>query len=103
VVREISSDNRRKPGASQDSSARTVVGERKAMSLLQDITALSKPYLGAEAEPFIARQCKTYLNIDPAALEKKHLAALADWVETGAARFVDNAKAKELAAKIARL
>jgi hypothetical protein len=72
------------------------------MSLYQDITTLSKPYLGAETEQFIARQCRTYLNIQPEALEKKHLAVLAEWVEMGATRFVSSDKAKELAAKIAR-
>lgn len=72
------------------------------MSLYTDITALSKPYLGPAAEQFIAKQCQTYLNIAPTALTKAHLADLSMWVDTAGRRFMDAAKCKELAAKIAK-
>lgn len=72
------------------------------MSLYQDITTLTKPYLGPAAEQFIAKQCQTYLNIDPASLTKAHLKDLAMWVDTAGRRFMEGAKCQELAAKIAR-
>jgi hypothetical protein len=72
------------------------------MSLYQDITALSKPYLGPAAEQFIAKQCRNYLKIEPELLSRRHLAELAKWVETAGTRFMAEAKSIELAAKIAR-
>jgi hypothetical protein len=72
------------------------------MSVYQDVTTLSKSYLGPAAEQFIARQCQSYLKIEPQSLTKQHLAELAKWVEVGGTRFMDEAKSKELAAKIAR-
>jgi len=42
------------------------------------------------------------LKIDAANLSKSHLAELAKWVEVGGMRFMDEAKSKELAGKIAR-
>ena len=72
------------------------------MSVHQEIMTLSKPYFGPAAEQFIARQCEL-LKIDPQALGKQHLPALAERVEVGGLRFMDEAKSKELAIKIARL
>jgi hypothetical protein len=63
---------------------------------------MSKPYFGPAAEQFIARQCQLHLKIDAPALGKTHLAELAKWVEVAGLRFMDEAKSKELAAKIAR-
>ncbi len=72
------------------------------MSLYQDITSLTKPYLCPAAEQFIARQCQLFLKIQPEALSKQHLAELARCVEVGGVRFIEESKSKELAAKIAR-
>jgi hypothetical protein len=63
---------------------------------------MSKVYLGPAAEQFIARQCRLHLKIDPADLGKTHLPELAKWVEVAGMRFMDEAKSKELAKKIAR-
>ena len=54
-----------------------------------------------DTEQFIAKQCKLYLKIEPDVLSKQHLKDLAKWVEVGAMRFLDDAKCKELAAKVA--
>lgn len=72
------------------------------MSVHQDVTAICKNYLGPAAEQFIAKQCQTYLNIAPTALTKAHLKELAMWVDVAGTRYIDAAKTKELAAKIAR-
>lgn len=73
------------------------------MTLYEQIANLSKPYLGPASEQFIARQCSLYLNGTPEKLAKSHLAELAKWVETSGIRFMDEAKARELAGKIAKL
>jgi hypothetical protein len=73
------------------------------MSVYQDITALSAPYLGPAASQFIGRQCTLYLKIQPESLSKEHLVELAKWVEVSGVRFMDEAKAKDLATKIERL
>jgi hypothetical protein len=62
----------------------------------------AQTYLGPAAEQFIARQCRAYLKIEPDALNKQHLTELTKWVEVGGMRFMDEAKSKELASKIAR-
>jgi hypothetical protein len=72
------------------------------MSVYRDVIALSTPYLGPAAEQFINRECALYLEIKPEALAKQHLADLAKWVEISCVRFMDEAKAKELAGKIAK-
>jgi hypothetical protein len=72
------------------------------MTVYQEVTNLSKPYLGPAAEQFISKQCQSFLKIDPQSLAKQHLKDLAKWVEVGATRFMDENKAKELAGKIAK-
>jgi len=73
------------------------------MSLYHDITAVSESYLGPEGEHFVSRQCAVYLNIQPHGLTRRHLPELARWMELGGMRLLDTVKAKEMAAKIARL
>jgi hypothetical protein len=70
------------------------------MSVFQEVTTLSKAYMGPAAAQFITRQCQLFLKIQPEALSKQHLPELAKWVEVGGIRFMDEAKSKELAAKI---
>jgi hypothetical protein len=72
------------------------------MSLYQEITTLSTPYLGPAAESFISKQCKLFLKIEPESLAKHHLKDLARWIEVGGVRFMDEARTKELSAKVAR-
>ena len=71
------------------------------MSVYQEITALSTPFLGPAAEQFITRQCTLHLRIEPAALAKQHLAELARCVEVAGVRYMVETKAKELATRIA--
>jgi len=71
------------------------------MSVYQDVTTVSKTFLGPAAEQFIARQCQLHLKIEPAALSKAHLSALSRHVEVAGIRYMDEAKSKELARKIA--
>ena len=71
------------------------------MSVHQDVIAVSKLYLGPAAEHFIARQCQLHLKIDDASvLNKAHLPVLANWIEVAGVRYMDEAKAKELAKKV---
>jgi len=72
------------------------------MSLYQEITKISAPYLGPAAESFIGKQCKLFLKIEPESLAKHHLGELAKWIEVGGTRYMDEARTKELAAKVAR-
>jgi hypothetical protein len=72
------------------------------VSVQQDVTAICKNYLGPAAEQFIAKQCQMYLKIAPTDLTRAHLSDLAMWVDVAGTRYMDAAKSKELAAKIAR-
>jgi hypothetical protein len=73
------------------------------MSIYQEVMTVTKPYMGPASEQFISKQCKLYLKIEPEVLSKQHLKDLASWVEVGARRFLEEAKCKEMAAKIARV
>ena len=64
--------------------------------------ALSKPYFGPATESFLARPCKSHLNIEVADLAQSHLKDLAKWVENSGALIMEAAKA-EIAKKIAAL
>ena len=72
------------------------------MSVYQDVTTVSKNFLGPAAEMFIARQCQLHLKIEPPMLNKSHLAELARAVEVAGVRYMEAAKSKELAQQIAR-
>jgi hypothetical protein len=72
------------------------------VTVYEGIVSVSKPYFGPATEQFIARQCQLYLKIEASDLSKTHLAELAKWVEVSGTRFLDEAKSKELAGKIAR-
>lgn len=74
------------------------------MSQLSDrILEVSKPYLGPAAESFLARQCKSHLNIEMSALGPTNMKDLAKWVEQSGALIMDGPKAAELAKKIAAM
>jgi hypothetical protein len=74
------------------------------MSQLSDkVLEVSKPYLGPAAESFLARQCKSHLNIEMSALGPANVKDLAKWVEQSAALIMDAPKAAELAKKIAAM
>ncbi len=72
------------------------------MSVYQDVTAISKTFLGPAAEQFIARQCKLHLKIEPPLLNKSHLTELAKAIEVAGVRYMEAAKSHELAQLIAR-
>jgi len=67
------------------------------------VVELCKPYMGPAAGSFIDRICSMYLKVPPAQLEKSNLTDLAKWVEVGGLRFMEEPKAKELAARVAQL
>ena len=73
------------------------------MSVYQDVTSVTKIYMGPAAEQFIARQCQLHFKIDPVTLAKTHLAELAKAVEVAGMRYMEEAKSKELARKISML
>lgn len=73
------------------------------MSVYRDVSDVGATYMGPAAEPFIGRQCALYLKIQPRALTKQHLPELAKWIAVAGTRFLDAAKAKEMAARIAAL
>jgi hypothetical protein len=72
------------------------------VSVYQDVTTVSKNFLGPAAEQFITRQCQLHLKIEAQMLNKSHLAELARAVEIAGVRYMEAAKSKELADRIAR-
>jgi hypothetical protein len=72
------------------------------MSVYDDVTAVSKHFLGPAAEQFIARQCQLHLKIEAPLLNKSHLAELAKAVEVAGLRYMEAAKTQLLAQRIAR-
>ncbi len=73
------------------------------MSLCEQVLAVSKPYLGPATESFLSRQCKSHLKTELTDLTASQLKDLAKWVEVGAGLVMDQAKAVELAKKVASL
>jgi hypothetical protein len=67
------------------------------------VLAIAKHYLGPAAESFVARQCQLALRIEAVAITSGHLKALGHQVEVAACRFIEPAKAKEMAGRIATL
>jgi hypothetical protein len=67
------------------------------------VLAIAKHYLGPAAESFLARQCQLALKIDALAMTSGHFKDLAHQVEVAACRFIEAAKAKEMAGRIATL
>lgn len=72
-------------------------------AIAQKVVAISQPYLGPATESFLARQCKSHLKTDLAAVTQSQMKELAKWVEVSAGLIMDSAKAAELARKLAAL
>jgi len=73
------------------------------MTVYENVTTLTKNYIGPAAEDFLTHQCRLFLKIEAKSMDAKHLPELAKCVEVGAMRFLNETKSKELAGKIARL
>ena len=73
------------------------------MTVWEKLVGVGKPYLGPATETFLTRQCKSHLKIEAADLTQAHLKDLAKWVENSAGLIMDQAKAAEMARKIAAL
>ena len=73
------------------------------MGLYDEVVEVAKPYLGPAAGKFISRQIKGHLGIEDAQLEPQHLEELAKWVKSSGGMLMDDAKAGELANKVAHL
>ena len=74
------------------------------MTVYEKVVAASKSYLGPANEAFIDRQCKSHLKKNAADLATADLAALAKWMEVGAALLMDDpSKATALATKVRAL
>jgi hypothetical protein len=67
------------------------------------LLAVAKAYLGPAAESFLARQCQLVLKIDARLIAKAQFKDLAYVVEVAAVRYLDRAKAEEMAKRIAAL
>ncbi len=75
------------------------------MTELSDkVLKLTTTYIGPASQKFLERQTISHMNsLAFNALEKQHLPELAKWVNTSASLLINQAKAKELADKIAAL
>ncbi|MGA2712159.1 MAG: hypothetical protein ABSG41_03555 [Bryobacteraceae bacterium] len=67
------------------------------------VLAIAKVYMGPAAESFLARQCTVGLKIEAANIAIPDFKYLAIWVEVAACRFIETAKAAEMAKRIAGL
>jgi hypothetical protein len=59
-----------------------------------------RPYLGAQSEQFLQRQCEGHLRINPRDLAPKHLMRLSYWVMISASLIIPQDKAQEMEKKI---
>ncbi|MGA2739698.1 MAG: hypothetical protein ABSG65_19940 [Bryobacteraceae bacterium] len=73
------------------------------MKPYESLLAVAKFYLGPAAESFLVRQCQLVLKIDAPLITKAQFKDLAHAVEVSAVRFLDRAKAEEMAKRIAAL
>ena len=73
------------------------------MALYDNVVDVAKPYLGPAAGKFISRQISGHLKLDDAQLGPQHLEELAKWVKSSGSMLMDDAKASELAEKIAKM
>lgn len=75
------------------------------MDLYAQVLELTVPYFAtrADAERFLARQCKHHLKLDPQHLAPEDLWHLARWVEISSGLLFGSQKAGELKAGILAL
>jgi hypothetical protein len=74
------------------------------MSAVSDrVTAICQPYFGPATSSFLARQCKSHLKIEVSDLTQAQCKELSKWIGVGAGLLMDQAKATEVAEKVARL
>jgi hypothetical protein len=73
------------------------------MKPYDSLLAVTKNFLGPAAESFLARQCLLVLKIDAKQITKAQFKDLASAVEIAACRFVEGAKAQEMANRILKL
>ena len=66
------------------------------------VLAITKNYLGPAAESFLSRQCQL-LKFEATQITKDHCKDLAAAVEIAACRFIERAKAEDMAKRIAAL
>jgi hypothetical protein len=75
------------------------------MTLFQQVIELCTPYFGspAQAEQFLARQCKAHLNREPTALTPHDLWELSKWAMISGSLVMGKGKSEELSEKILQL
>jgi len=73
------------------------------MTPYDSVLAIAKTYLGPAAESFLSRQCQVGLKTEAAKITKAQYKDLAHTVEVAACRFIDRAKAEDMAKRIAGL
>jgi hypothetical protein len=73
------------------------------MKPYESVLAIAKTYLGPAAESFLKRQLQVGMQLEAAQLTKAHFKELAKWLEVAACRFIERAKAEEMAKRIAIL
>jgi hypothetical protein len=70
------------------------------MLLYQRVLEEIRPYLGAQSEQFLLRQCEGHLRVSPENLALKHLPRLSYWVMISATLVIPKEKAEILEKKI---
>ena len=70
------------------------------MTPYDSVLTIAKTYLGPAAESFLARQCQGSVQVEATKLTTAHLKNLAAAVEVAACRFIDRAKAEDMAKRI---
>jgi hypothetical protein len=73
------------------------------MTPYDSVLTIAKRYMGPAAESFLAKQCQVGLQVEASKITNDHLKNLAATVEVAACRFIDRAKAEDMAKRIAAL
>jgi hypothetical protein len=73
------------------------------MTAYDSVLTIAKSYLGPAAESFLSKQCQVGLRTDAVRITREQFKPLAAGVEIAACRFIDRAKAEDMAKRIAAL
>ena len=64
--------------------------------MYESVVAACKPYLGAQSDGFLSRQCVFHLRMAPKNLGRDDIGELARWAEISGALIIGRDKAREM-------
>lgn len=78
-------------------------GVYKVSTLSENLTNISKDFIGLTGKTFLERQCKFHLSIELNQIDKSKLDELAKWCEVSGSLIIGEEKAKSFREKILTL